>query len=164
VSAIAFDGRKVLAERELLAAVHSHVGEPWRQDVVERDELLLTEVAFDHGLITAKVHAEPVTPTADGRVTLRFTLEEGPVFTIGALSLKGVPAADQKHLLDSLETRPKQTFVRSQIKRDLQRLEHSGRAHGVTLEVTPVTQVDTAKKKVDITFELTPKSEGAIHF
>ena len=164
VSSITFDGRKVLLERELTAALHSRIGEPWRQDLVERDELALTEVAFDHGLINARVRAVAPEPAVDGKVTLRFTLEEGSVFTIGKLTVTGVPAADQKPLLDSLETRPKQTFVRSQITRDLKRLEHSGRQHGVTLEVTPVTQVDTAKKKVDITFELTPKSEGAIHF
>lgn len=164
VSALVFEGRKVLKEAELKAALHSRVGEPWRREVAELDALALTEVAFDHGLITVKVKAVEPTLGADGKVALHFAIEEGAVFTIGALTVTGVPPADQQPLLSSLETKPKTTFVRSQLKRDVQRLEHSGRQHGVSVEVTPLTTVDPTKHRVDITFELKPKADGAIRF
>jgi len=136
-----------------------------------------------HGYPHAEVHAR-LEPTKPGLQALVLTVKEGPRLALGPIAFVGakkVPTAEMKKVLTSatgavysadaverdalgpekpalaaLKTKSKAVFSRSVVRDDIERLKALGKKRGVDLNVTPITEVKSDEKRIDLTFELEP--------
>lgn len=157
VTRIRFVGVKKAKEAELRAALSSKEGAVFQEDVAERDIFALNAVYFDRGMVKANV------AYAYEGEELRFTVTEGDVFKLGRLSLSGYALSDGDAFLKSLESKKGDVFSRVAVQRDMKRLTERASKEGVRVNVTPLTDVDAAKKTIDVTFEL-EKLPGSVSF
>lgn len=158
VHAVRFDGAKKLTTKILENAVQTRINSPARQAFIDRDVLLLSSAYFDNGLVLATVSSKlEELPSPPGAVDVVFTIVEGDVFTTGAVTTKGLSlGADVQK---SLELKKGSVFSRAVIQRDLERLKARAQKQGLVVEVTPLTTIDSAKKRIDLTYEIAAKPE-----
>ena len=85
-----------------------------------------------------------------------FTISEGDQFRVGKLDVTGVSAADAKKYLALVGVKSKDIFSRSAIVAGVQKITEAVHANGMTTaNVLPLTKLDTAKKTIDLTLEVT---------
>ena len=165
VASISFEGAKQLGEIELRKVIRSTIGAPYLQEFAERDVLALTTLYFDHGMVNVAIQnsARPLAMPA-GAVALVFEVNEGDVFRLGKVSLKGFSLGAEKDVLKNMEAKPKSIFSRSALQRDMERLRARAQLQGHAVEIIPLTTVDSKKKIIDVAFELEKKPGGPIRF
>jgi outer membrane protein assembly factor BamA len=105
--------------------------------------------------VQVRVDPEIGTANAQGVVPLAFVIDEGDVYSIGALHATKLGGPVEKELLDTVvRARPKQVFVRSKVVDDLERVNAFFASRGQKVVVTPLTEIDPKKKTIDLTFEI----------
>ena len=163
VQALRFVGAKQVSEAELRKALKTTLGFPYRPDQVELDAATLSTLYFDRGMVAVSIRTAtaPLEKSA-GALELTFTIEEGPVYRLGRLSLTGHALQRQPELLKSFESKPKAVFSRAALKRDMERIRAWGEKQGVRLEVTPQTDLNQDKKIVDIAFLLEKSGDAPL--
>ncbi len=166
VGAIRIEGAKVVKQDELKKALRTGVGGPYTEELAERDAMALNAVLFDHGLVQSSVTALAPSdaPQGNGAVELVFKVTEGDVFKIGKLKLTGFDLGPEKDVFKVMETKSKQVFSRSAITRDIERLKHLAQQKGVSIDVLPLTEVNTKDRTIDLTFSLEKQPEQRIRF
>lgn len=163
VQKIRFVGNKRVSEKDLLVAIKTQLGAPFRQDVADLDAMYLSNVYFDRGMVNVRVEPEAVAPAKPEQLELVFKVTEGDVFKLGKLALTGFSLGNDKELMKALESKPGAVFSRSALQRDMERLKDRASKKGLRVNVTPITNVDSDKKVVDISLEL-EKQAGPIQF
>jgi outer membrane protein insertion porin family len=122
------------------------------QEVLERDLLLISAFYWDHGHAQVKV-GEPVIPSSRDAVTI--PIEEGPVFTMGAVAVTGELIGSAKANLRRVRVRPGVTFSRIMIANDREALSDFYQDQGYAyVNVLPLTKLDLARKTIGLTFEI----------
>ena len=148
-------GNKKVPEAELRKAMALEAGKPFVRDEVERAALLLSALYYDRGFVQVRIDTEVGATNAQGVVPLAFVIDEGDVYSIGALHATKLGAPVEKELLDTVvRARPKQVFVRSKVVEDLERVNAFFAARRQQVVVTPLTEIDPKKKTIDLTFEI----------
>ena len=117
---------------------------PWNQARVERAALQIDAYYYDHGYVNVSVATPAPSPAP------KFTIKEGDQFKIGKLSIKDTPPADEKKWLVLLGVKKGDVFSRAAMTAGMQKLQDATKA----ADITPVTNLDPAKKTIDITFEV----------
>ncbi|MBL8912011.1 MAG: hypothetical protein JNM17_15055 [Archangium sp.] len=163
VQKIRFVGNKRVSEKDLVVAIKTQLGAPFRQDVADLDAMYLSNVYFDRGMVNVRVEPEAISPVKPEQLELVFKVTEGDVFKLGKLSLTGFSLGNDKELMKALESKPGAVFSRSALQRDMERLKDKANKKGLRVNVTPITNVDSDKKLVDIALEL-EKQAGPIQF
>lgn len=165
LAAVRFEGPQRVPEAELRKALKSVVGAPWLEDLAERDTVALTGAYFDRGYVSARITHEtrPLPNDADA-VELVFKVTEGAQFRLGKLSLSGFSIGPEAEVLKGLESKPRAVFSRAMLQRDIERLRERARQRGNDVEVTPLTDVDVEKKRVDVKLELERVTGGNVKF
>jgi outer membrane protein insertion porin family len=149
-------GNKRVPEAELRKILGLKIGQPFIRDEVERASLLVSALYFDRGMIQMRIAADSGGPAVDGGLAVTFEIDEGDVYTISALHATKLGAPAEKELLEKVvRARPKQVFSRTALIQDIERVkaffESRTKQH---VEVTPLTEVDAAKKSVDVTLQV----------
>jgi len=123
------------------------------QEVLERDLLLISAYYWDHGYAQVKVR-EPVIPPARDAVTI--PIEEGPVFTMGAVAVTGDLLGTAKQDLARIRVRPGVRFSRRMIADDREALSDYYQDQGYAyVNVLPLTKIDLERRTIGLTFEIT---------
>lgn len=156
---IRFVGNKRVSEKELKPLIKSQAGLPYQELLAETDAFLLQEIYYDRGMVNVRIAQELI----DGSTELTFTITEGDVFKVGVLSLKGFSLGDEKDVMKNFESKKGGVFSRAALKRDIDRLSDKAAKKGLKINVTPITNVDSDKKIIDVAFEVEKKA-GAIVF
>ena len=152
---IEFKGNKKVPEAELRKAAALEAGKPFVRDELERAQLLVSSLYYDRGFVQVRVDTEVGTASAQGVVPAAIVIDEGDVFSIGALHATKLGATVEKELLDTVvRARPKQVFVRSKIVEDIERVSAFFAARHQQVVVSPLTEIDVKKKTIDLTFEI----------
>jgi outer membrane protein insertion porin family len=141
-------------ETDLLSFVTS--AGTYREDVFQRDMLLLQSYYQDRGYIYVKIHDPKFELSPDKRsLYITIPIEEGHVFTIGKIEFKGDLLEDEEKLKQRLRAKPNDTFSRSKLGQDIQELTDSFHDKGYAyVNVVPQTAVDENRRIVDVTFEV----------
>jgi outer membrane protein insertion porin family len=127
-------------------------GAPWVRDRVDRGSLGITSYYYDHGFINVTV--ETPEPSGD-RVALAFTIHEGDQYRLGAVAVTGVTPEQAKRYTALHKLKRGDVFDRSAVAAAIAKLTDAAHADAMpTAYVTPLTNVDAAKKTIDLTFEL----------
>jgi outer membrane protein insertion porin family len=141
-------------ETDLLSFVTS--AGTYREDVFQRDMLLLQSYYQDRGYIYVKVHDPKFELSPDKRsLYITIPIEEGNVYQIGKIDFKGDLLEDEEKLRQRLRAKPGETFSRSKLGQDIQELTDSFHDKGYAyVNIIPQTAVDEEKRLVDVTFEI----------
>jgi outer membrane protein insertion porin family len=123
------------------------------QEVLERDLLLISAFYWDHGHAPVKV-GEPVIPPSRDAVTI--PIDEGPVFTMGPVTVTGELIGGAKANLRMVRVLPGVIFSRAMIADDRERLSDFYQDQGYAYaNVLPLTKLDLERKTIGLTFEIT---------
>ena len=154
-SRLVFKGTKRIGDKELAAASGLVIGKPIVEAEVPLAEMKIAARYYDAGMVQARVKSGDVA-VKDGAGTVTFTIEEGPVFTVGAIKLGKLGAGHDKEVLPKLATRPGKTFSRSVLVTDLQAVKAWFAAKGQSVEVVPILDLDAKKSAVSLTLDVEP--------
>ncbi len=135
-------------------------GGPYRQDVFERDVLMLTAHYYDKGYMSVQVGTPRVmlTPDRDG-IEITLVIHEGPRFKIRQLRVferdadgKEVePLGGRKALRQLVRAKSGDYFNRAELVKDLTAVRLLYRDAGfANVEADPETELDPVRKEVDI--------------
>lgn len=170
ISTIEFVGNKDLDSNELLKSLRQigfAEGQVYEQAMLERVELELQRQYFSRGKYGVTIESE-VTPLSRNRVSIRISMAEGIVATIGTINIVGNNAFEEEDLLEEFQSTTGTLFSafthdnqysRQKLSADLETLRSFYLDRGYvdfTVESTQVTITDD-KKQMFITINI---SEG----
>lgn len=154
VAKLEFKGNKLpTAELVAVAGKLLVLGQPLAYDKLERAILALADLYYDRGYPNVKVPTPAV--SGPGRATITFTIEEGDLFKLGAVTIKGAEAKLAKRYLRLAVIKKGDVFSRSAIRDAANRVRDAAREDGQqNAEVLPMTAVDLKAKTIGITLEI----------
>lgn len=124
------------------------------QEALDRDVLVLSAFYLDRGYANVKVGTPEVRLS---RNEISIPIEEGPMFTMGAVAFTGDLTGGLQHHLAMLQARPGITFSRTMIADDRETLSTYYQDNGYAdANVIPLTTVDLSNHTISLTFEITP--------
>ncbi len=137
-------------------------GGPYRQDVFERDVLMMSALYYDKGYLSVQIATPRVmlTPDREG-IDIAIVIHEGPRYRIRQLriyerdpdnpSREVEPLGGRRALREMLHAQSGQPFSRAELIKDLQAVRTLYRDHGfANVEAEPETELDAAHEEVDI--------------
>ncbi|MDF2696245.1 MAG: outer membrane protein assembly factor YaeT precursor, partial [Labilithrix sp.] len=168
VRRVTFVGNYNVPEEELRAVMQTGQtsifsfgsGGPYRQDVFERDVLMLNALYYDKGYMNVSIGTPRVmlTPDREG-IEITLLIHEGPRFKIRQLKVyerdadgKEVePLGGRRALRQLVRAKSGDYFNRAELVKDLQAVRTLYRDAGyANVEAEPETELDPVKKEVDI--------------
>jgi len=168
VRRITFIGNETVSDAELRDQMQTGAGSilsfgsggPYRQDVFERDVLLLNALYYDKGYMSVQIGTPRVmlTPDREG-IEITLAIHEGPRFKIRQLRIyerdndgKEIePLGGRRALRDKLRAKSGDWFNRAELIKDLTAVRTLYRDAGfANVEAEPETELDPAKAEVDI--------------
>src|SRR5216684_4187818 len=163
VREVRFVGNKALTTEELKAAMLTTEGTlfsfltgagTYREEALQRDEIILQGMYFDIGHIYVKFGKPAIELSPDKRfIYITMTIDEGEPYDVGKIDVAGDLLVPRQQLLSLIITRPGQRFSKSRLQADMQRLLDVYKDKGYAYaNVTPDTAVDAEKKTVDLTY------------
>lgn len=162
IAKLAFTGNAKVKEADLRAASALTTGSAWNPEEADAASAKLTELYYDRGYLNVRLESPQRDVTADGAVTLTWTIAEGDTFTIDKIRFSGEPAEKLQNELNALlKTRTKTVFSRSALLADIARVRELFAKRGKTIEVTPMTKTDQKQKTIEVEIEL--KDAGGAH-
>ena len=148
--------RQVLVTREgNILSIMTQAG-TYREDVFQRDLILLQSHYWDRGYVQVKV-GTPVLELSPDKQSLFITInvEEGPQYHLGKIDIKGDLLESREYFLERVSVRPGDIFNRSKLSEDLQRLTDLYKDRGYAyVNATPATPVDEKTRTVDLVFDI----------
>lgn len=132
------------------------VGGVYQAASFEAGLVAITSAYYDIGHINARVGPTSISYPTPETIAVTIPIDEGPQFRLGELTVAGKLAAPAKQYLRQVKIRRGQVFSRTAVREAMDRLSefHKTKTSGKTPNVTPLTDVDLEKKKVDIKFEI----------
>jgi outer membrane protein insertion porin family len=128
----------------------------FREELLERDILLLQAYYHDRGHLDVKIEAPRVELAPDRRsVTITIAIEEGPRYSLGVITFAGDLFRPEGELRRVLSVSRGQVFNRSAVARDLERLTGLYKDQGYAFaQVVPVSEIDRERLTVDLSLEV----------
>jgi outer membrane protein insertion porin family len=128
----------------------------YSQEAFERDLLLVSAYYWDRGYANVKVGTPQLRLSRDKKyMYLSIPVDEGPVFTIGAVAFKGDLIGSAEENAKRVKLRPGDKFSRTVIAEDREKLSAFYQDQGYAYaNVLPLTKVDLPHKKINLTFEI----------
>jgi len=162
---VQFIGNKAIDDEELRLAVQTRRADAlsfindsgvYSQETFERDLLLVSAHYWDRGFANVKVGTPQLRLSRDKEyMYLSIPIDEGPVFTIGAIGFKGDLIGTSAQNLAKIKLRPGATFSRTQIAEDREKLSAFYQDQGYAYaNVLPLTKVDLPNRKISLTYEV----------
>ena len=159
LAALVLQGNRKLKTGELEATFRTHgfvVGQPFTTGRQNDALLAITARYLDLGHVLAEIRALPEARSPDRKtISLTFDIHEGDAFRLGKLTFAGALIAPVRDYERRITVRPRQTFVRSKVVADIEKIRAMHRERGASEpNVTTLTNLDPIKKTIDLTFEL----------
>jgi outer membrane protein insertion porin family len=128
----------------------------YSQEAFERDLLLVSAHYWDRGYANVKVGTPQLRLSRDKQyMYLSIPVDEGPVFTIGAVNFKGDLIGSAQQNLEKIKMRPGVKFSRTMIAEDREKLSSYYQDQGYAYaNVLPLTKVDLPNRRISLTFEV----------
>lgn len=153
ITAVNFEGTKLVPVAELRRLVTLALGSPFKADEAQSSLLALQSAYYDRGMADTSLDVKH----EGGVVT--FVVKEGVVFRIEQLSLTGFKLGDERVLLAAFESKPHAVFSRAKAQRDIERLVERARKQGHEVVITPQINLDRRKNTVDLVLEISKKTQ-----
>jgi outer membrane protein insertion porin family len=148
--------RDVISTREgSLLSILTSAG-TYREDVFQRDLLLLQAHYWDHGYVQVKV-GNPLVELSPDKQSMYITIsvDEGPQYRLGKVDVAGDLLAPKEVFLARVSVKTGEIFNRSKLSDDLQKLTDYYKDRGYAyVNATPTTPVNEKTRTVDVLFEI----------
>jgi len=162
---VQFIGNNHISDEELRNAISTRRADAlsflndsgtYSQEAFERDLLLVSAHYWDRGYANVKVGTPQLRLSRDKQyMYLAIPVDEGPVFTIGALNFKGDLIGGKEKNQAKVKVRAGMTFSRTRIAEDRENLSAFYQDQGYAYaNVLPLTKVDLEKRTIGLTFEV----------
>ncbi len=153
IDAITFTGSTVpKKDLDAIVAKWFVVGQPVVAARITSATEAISAYYWDKGYANIRVVEPKLTA---GKITVAFEIIEGPVFKIGTVEIKGVPAAERPTYLKLFGVKPGDIFTRSGIATGRDKLTAAFTAAGKQdVLVLPLTKVDFPGKRISLTLEV----------
>ncbi len=135
-------------------------GGPFRQDMFERDVLVLQSYYYDKGFLTVQVAAPRIMLTPDrSGIDIVIPIDEGPRFTVRKIEVFEVdadgkrvePLLGRQRLAGMLRARSGEFFNRAELIKDLSDIQTQYRDKGFAyVDAAPQPQLFAERKLVDV--------------
>lgn len=139
--------------KEIAPVLFTKVGEPFNQEQLERDVLVLTSDLFDRGMVSAVFSNPEIIESADGsKVDIKIKVTEGPVFKVRQVKFAGdlvAPAAT--YLKEAWKTKSGSVFSRKNVVEDVENVRKFHIARGAPADVDIETAIEPKSSSVDVT-------------
>jgi len=131
-------------------------GGTYKEDLFERDLMMLTAWYLDHGYINIKLGRPRIDLSPDKQyLYLSVHIEEGEQFNLGKIGFKGDLLWPEEELLGEISVEQSELFNRSKLSQDILKITDRYRDRGyANVNVTPLTGIDSKERIVDITFDV----------
>ena len=160
-----FTGNRHVTDEELRGIILTQPGDifsaltssgTYREDVFQRDILLVQSYYFDRGYINVKIGDPRMELSPDRRsLYITISIEEGHQYRIGRLDVKGELLESRQTYLERLQAKPGDVFNRTQVAQDVQNIADLYKDKGYAyVNSTPETHVDDKRRIVDLTFDI----------
>ncbi len=150
------DLRDVVVTREgSLLSILTSAG-TYREDVFQRDLLLIQAHYWDHGYVQVKV-GNPLVELSPDKQSMYITIsiDEGPQYTLGHVDVTGDLLEPKEFYLSKVSVKPGEIFNRSKLSDDLQKLTDYYKDRGYAyVNASPATPVNEKTRTVDVIFEI----------
>jgi outer membrane protein insertion porin family len=148
--------RSVIATRRADSLSFLNDSGVYSQEAFERDLLIISAHYWDRGYANVKVGTPQLRLSRDKQyMYLSIPIDEGPVFTIGAVNFKGDLIGGPAKNLEKIKMRPGVKFSRTMIAEDREALSSYYQDQGYAYaNVLPLTKVDLDKKQINLTYEV----------
>lgn len=152
VAAFNVDGFSAARWTELSSIIRTKIGEPFNQEMLERDVLIMTADLFDRGMVSASFGTPEIVESADGvTVNILLKVTEGPVFKVGKVKFVGdLVAPASTYLRDTWRTKAGAVFSRKSIVEDVESVRKFQISRGVPAEVNIETTINPKSSTVDV--------------
>lgn len=127
-------------------------GGVYRPDVLADDVLRISGAYYDLGMLDA--HVEPRVRETAHAIRVTIEIEEGPVYRIGKLELRGPGRAGSGRRRELLGLRSGEVFSRRRFLEGIARIEAHERGE---ISIEPKTVLHRERGLVDVTLELSPR-------
>ena len=162
IDRIRFTGNKGLTDRELKAALATQErqyfilrGKVQRQRLEEDVERII-QLYNDHGYIQARVESTDVAVDREkARVTITFTIVEGPQFRVGTIKLAGVTLLPEPEVQRQLTLKSGDVFSRSKLRESIRNIENLYSTIGrASVDVVPKTDQVPGENTLNVAIEI----------
>lgn len=159
IKRISFEGNRAFSEGELKGLLGTK--EEWifsyftnrgvlDRDILANDVAVLSNHFNDNGYVDNKID-EPVIVRARDGLEVIFRVNEGAQYRVGKVEIGGELIDDGQKMLKSVKLTTGQIFRGSRLREDITALNETYANKGFAfVQVDPITQVDQAKKVVDV--------------
>ncbi|MBA3817627.1 MAG: outer membrane protein assembly factor BamA [Deltaproteobacteria bacterium] len=162
---VQFIGNQTITDDELRTAISTRRQDAmsflndsgtYSQEAFERDLLLVSAYYWDRGYANVKVGTPQLRLSRDKQyMYLSIPVDEGPIFTIGAVAFKGDLIDSPAKNLEKIKIRAGLKFSRTMIAEDREKLSNFYQDQGYAYaNVLPLTKVDLPNRKINLTFEV----------
>src|SRR6185369_13514340 len=165
VRRVNFVGNKAITDQDLREVIVTREGNvlslltqagTYREDVFQRDLILLQAHYWDRGYVQVKVGTPVLELSPDKRsLYITINIDEGPQYRLGKIDVKGDLLEPREYFLARVSVKPGEIFNRSKLSEDLQKLTDLYKDRGYAyVNASPTTPVDDKTRTVDVTFEI----------
>ncbi|HEY8924010.1 MAG TPA: outer membrane protein assembly factor BamA, partial [Polyangia bacterium] len=165
VRRVNFVGNKAISDEQLREVIVTREGNvlslltqagTYREDVFQRDLILLQAHYWDRGYVQVKVGTPVLELSPDKRsLYITINIDEGPQYRLGKIDVKGDLLEPREYFLARVSVKPGEIFNRSKLSEDLQKLTDLYKDRGYAyVNASPTTPVDEKTRTVDVTFEI----------
>jgi len=159
IKRISFEGNKAFSESELKDLLTTK--EEWifsyftnrgvlDRDILTNDVAILSNHYNDNGYVENKID-EPLIVRAKDGLEVIFRVSEGPQYRVGRVEIGGELIEDGQTMLKSVKLTTGQIFRGNRLREDVTTLNEMYANKGFAfVQVDPMTQIDQAKKLVDV--------------
>lgn len=165
VRRVNFTGNKQASDADLRGVMMTQAGDlfsvisssgTYREDVFQRDIMMIQGYYFDRGFINVKV-AEPRLELSPDKRSLYITvaIEEGPQYRIGSIDIKGDLLQPPEFFVKRLQIKPGEIFNRSKVAQDVQSIGDYYKDQGYAyVNSTPETAVNEKERTVSLAYDI----------
>ncbi|MFQ5827984.1 MAG: outer membrane protein assembly factor BamA, partial [Candidatus Methylomirabilia bacterium] len=123
---------------------------------LEEDMERILALYHDHGYIQARVESHEVTmDRTKARVTITIVVVEGPQFTVGDVNITGTNVLPVDEIRRQITLAPGDVFSRSELRESVLGIRRLyGRIGRAAVDVSPITDVDSPARRINITLEI----------
>jgi outer membrane protein insertion porin family len=165
VRRVNFTGNKHVTDQELRDVMLTQAGDlfsavtssgTYREDVFQRDIMLIQGYYFDRGYINVKVAEPRLELSADKRsLYIGIAIDEGEQYRIGSIDIKGDLLEKPEVILGHLKVKPGEIFNRSKVAQDVQLIADLYKDKSFAyVNATPETAVNEKQRTVSLFFDI----------
>lgn len=144
---------------EISSLLGTKVGEPFSQDMLERDVLVMTADLFDRGMVSAEFANPEIVETPDGsKVNIKLRVKEGPVFKVRQVKFVGDLVGNSAiYFRDAWRTKTGAVFSRKAVVEDVDNVKRLHVSKGSPADIDIETNLDPKSSTVDLVVRIKRK-------